>query len=75
MARAIRWPCDEAVIRSKQVESACAPNFALWVLVATILGSSMAFIDETALPVVRAKKPESRAGQREGDVEPNALEP
>ena len=51
MANVIRQPCDEGVIRSKVVRSACAPNTAPWVLAATILGSSMAFIDETALPV------------------------
>jgi EmrB/QacA subfamily drug resistance transporter len=51
MANVIRQPCDEGVIRSKVVRSACTPNTAPWVLAATILGSSMAFIDETALPV------------------------
>lgn len=34
-----------------EVQSACTPNAAPWVLAATILGSSMAFIDETALSV------------------------
>src|SRR5215218_90641 len=51
MAQVIRQPCDEGIIRSKEVRSACTPNAAPWVLAATILGSSMAFIDETALPV------------------------
>jgi EmrB/QacA subfamily drug resistance transporter len=51
MAQVIRQPCDEGVIRSKRVEAPCAPNVAPWVLAATILGSSMAFIDETAVPV------------------------
>lgn len=51
MANVIRQPCDEQVIRSMQVQSACTPNAAPWVLAATILGSSMAFIDETALSV------------------------
>src|SRR5215212_2233862 len=51
MAQVIRQPCDEGVIRSKRVEASCAPNAAPWVLAATILGSSMAFIDETAIPV------------------------
>jgi hypothetical protein len=51
MANVIRQPCDEVVIRSQKVQSACAPNVAPWVLAATILGSSMAFIDDTALPV------------------------
>jgi EmrB/QacA subfamily drug resistance transporter len=51
MANVIRQPCDEGVIRSQGVQAACTPNAAPWVLAATILGSSMAFIDETALPV------------------------
>jgi EmrB/QacA subfamily drug resistance transporter len=51
MAQVIRQPCDEGVIRSKKAETPCAPNAAPWVLAATILGSSMAFIDETAIPV------------------------
>jgi EmrB/QacA subfamily drug resistance transporter len=51
MANVIRQPCDEGVIRSKEAQSVCTPNAAPWVLAATILGSSMAFIDETALPV------------------------
>jgi MFS family permease len=51
MAQVIRQPCDEGVIRSQGAPSACAPNAAPWVLAATILGSSMAFIDETALSV------------------------
>jgi hypothetical protein len=50
MAGVVKQPCDEEVIRSKGAKSPCAPNAAPWVLVATILGSSMAFIDETALP-------------------------
>ena len=51
MAHVIRQPCEEGVIRSTGATAACAPNAAPWVLAATILGSSMAFIDETALPV------------------------
>jgi EmrB/QacA subfamily drug resistance transporter len=51
MAHVIRQPCDEGVIRTTGVHSVCSPNAAPWVLAATILGSSMAFIDETALPV------------------------
>jgi hypothetical protein len=51
MANVIRQPCDEGVIRSKEVDTPCVPNAAPWILAATILGSSMAFIDETALPV------------------------
>jgi EmrB/QacA subfamily drug resistance transporter len=51
MAGVVKQPCDEGVIRSKGARSPCTPNAAPWVLAATILGSSMAFIDETALPV------------------------
>ena len=49
-------PCDEAVLRST-VPSPCGRAAARWVLAATILGSSMAFIDGTvvnvALPVLQ----------------------
>jgi MFS family permease len=51
MANVIKQPCDEELIRSQETSSPCAPNAGPWVLSATILGSSMAFIDETALPV------------------------
>jgi MFS family permease len=51
MAQVIKQPCDEGAICSKEATSACAPNAAPWVLAVTILGSIMAFIDETAVPV------------------------
>jgi EmrB/QacA subfamily drug resistance transporter len=51
MAHVVRQPCDEGVIRSTEGQSVCTPTAAPWVLAATILASSMAFIDETALPV------------------------
>src|ERR671932_2238327 len=51
MAGIVKQPCDEGVIRSKGAKSPCTPNVTPWVLAATILGSSMAFIDETAIPV------------------------
>src|SRR5918911_2909070 len=51
MAGIAKQPCDEGVIRSKGAKSPCTPNVTPWVLAATILGSSMAFIDETAIPV------------------------
>lgn len=51
-------PCDEAVIRSGDVADPCAASSGVWVLIATILGSSMAFIDSTvvniALPALQA---------------------
>src|SRR6202790_1799745 len=51
-------PCDEAVVRSVNVDVPCARTAGRWVLAATILGSSMAFIDSTvvnvALPSLQA---------------------
>ncbi|MFZ0736147.1 MAG: MFS transporter [Candidatus Acidiferrales bacterium] len=44
-------PCDEAVIRSARADVPCAPQIAPWILAATILGSSMAFIDSTVVNV------------------------
>ena len=57
MANFVKSPCDEGVIRSAPQVAPCAPQVGVWVLVATILGSSMAFIDGTvvsvALPVIQ----------------------
>src|SRR6266849_4476062 len=54
----MRPPCDEAVIRSVSVRVPCSGGARLWILTATILGSSMAFIDSTvvnvALPALQA---------------------
>src|SRR5438034_1174869 len=54
----MRPPCDEAVIRSGSVRVPCGEGARLWILAATILGSSMAFIDSTvvnvALPALQA---------------------
>src|SRR5580704_11748173 len=51
-------PCDEAAIRSSEGGTPCAAKARIWVLVATIAGSSMAFIDSTvvnvALPALQA---------------------
>src|SRR6185312_12386032 len=47
----MRTPCDEAVIRSHDGASPCQRKQAIWILVATILGSSMAFIDSTVVNV------------------------
>lgn len=44
-------PCDEGVLRSGKAASPCGPAAERWVLAATILGSSMAFIDGTAVNV------------------------
>ncbi len=57
MANFVKAPCDEEVIRSGPPTLSCAPNVGRWVLVAMILGSSMAFIDgsvvNVALPVLQ----------------------
>src|SRR6185503_11477938 len=54
---AFRPPCDEAAIRASPASDACKGREA-WVLAATILGSSMVFIDGTvvnvALPAIQA---------------------
>jgi EmrB/QacA subfamily drug resistance transporter len=47
----IRQPCDEAVIESQPSAAPCKAKSASWVLAATILGSSMAFIDGTVVNV------------------------
>src|SRR6476659_7145434 len=54
----MRTPCDEAVLRSGTGEVPCGESAKPWILAATILGSSMAFIDSTvvnvALPAMQA---------------------
>src|SRR5437588_5128459 len=59
----MRTPCDESVMRSAGAEVPCTDvpvkrDARLWILAATILGSSLAFIDGTvvnvALPAVQA---------------------
>ncbi|PYL04203.1 MAG: MFS transporter [Verrucomicrobia bacterium] len=54
----IREPCDENVIRSAPTAAPCSKRAGRWVLVATTLASSMAFIDSTvvnvALPALQA---------------------
>lgn len=54
----MRMPCDEALLRSAGERSACQEEAKKWVLTATILGSSLAFIDSTvvnvALPALQA---------------------
>jgi len=55
---AMRTPCDEVMAQSTASAVPCAKEARTWVLVATILGSSMAFIDGTvvnvALPALQA---------------------
>jgi EmrB/QacA subfamily drug resistance transporter len=54
----MKTPCDEAVMRSAGAEAPCKPDAKLWILTATILGSSLAFIDGTvvnvALPAIQS---------------------
>jgi EmrB/QacA subfamily drug resistance transporter len=55
----MRTPCDEAVVRTAGAAAdPCRPEAKAWILAATILGSSLAFIDGTvvnvALPAVQA---------------------
>ena len=54
----MRSPCDEAVIRSGASASPCTARAQTWILAATIVASSMAFIDSTvvnvALPALQA---------------------
>ena len=47
----MKQPCDEAAIRSGAPAAPCAEKSRPWVLAATILGSSMAFIDSTVVNV------------------------
>ena len=51
-------PCDEGAIKSKPAAAPCKRAAEPWILAATILGSSMAFIDGTvvnvALPALQA---------------------
>jgi EmrB/QacA subfamily drug resistance transporter len=58
MANIVRQPCDEGVIASRTAAAPCTKASEPWILAATILGSSMAFIDGTvvniALPALQA---------------------
>src|SRR3989475_989172 len=47
----LKPPCDEGVIAAKKVEAPCSRKLGRWILAATILGSSMAFIDGTVVNV------------------------
>src|SRR6267378_1670735 len=58
MTSFVQPPCDEAIIRSGGAAMPCPKSSERWILAATILGSSMAFIDGTvvnvALPALQA---------------------
>src|ERR1043166_7205614 len=47
----LQEPCDENVIRSAPQTAPCAKSRGRWILAATILASSMAFIDGTVVNV------------------------
>src|SRR6266436_8226489 len=55
----VKPPCDEGVIAAKRSEAPCSKKLGPWILAATILGSSMVFIDGTvvnvALPALQSK--------------------
>src|SRR5437660_164176 len=51
MSILVREPCDESIIRSRPAVAPCSKSSARWVLTATILASSMAFIDGTVVNV------------------------
>jgi EmrB/QacA subfamily drug resistance transporter len=59
MANLVKSPCDEGAIRSAPSGIPCSQNVKAWVLVATILGSSLATIDSSvvnvALPVLQER--------------------
>src|SRR6267142_5686296 len=51
MSSVVRQPCDEGVILSRKHLTACTKTAGRWILAATILASSMAFIDSTVVNV------------------------
>src|SRR5437667_1253309 len=51
MLTSIQEPCNESVIRSRFASAPCSKLAGRWVLVATTLASSMAFIDGTVVNV------------------------
>src|SRR6266446_8791765 len=59
MGNIFKQPCDEAIIRSGVATAPCPQSAGPWILAATILGSSMVFIDGTvvnvALPALQSK--------------------
>src|SRR6266852_2554582 len=47
----LKPPCDEGVIATKSAAAPCSKKLGPWILAATILGSSMVFIDGTVVNV------------------------
>ncbi|HEX7440182.1 MAG TPA: MFS transporter, partial [Caldimonas sp.] len=66
MAQIGKPPCDDAVLRSGACAADAPPSVRRWVLVATILASSMAFVDGTmvnvALPAIQRDLQATSAG-------------
>ena len=48
----LKTACEDALANCGQAQSRCPPQAVIWVLLATILGSSMAFIDGTIVNVI-----------------------
>jgi EmrB/QacA subfamily drug resistance transporter len=51
VANIVKPPCDEGVITARSAAAPCDESSGRWVLAATILGSSMVFIDGTVVNV------------------------
>ena len=51
MANIFKPPCDEGVVLGRSAAVPCPPKPEAWILAATILGSSIAFIDGTVVNV------------------------
>lgn len=51
MTNIFRQPCDEGVVRARPMVVPCASGYEPWIMAATILGSSMVFIDGTVVNV------------------------
>jgi EmrB/QacA subfamily drug resistance transporter len=51
MSHAVRLPCDEGAIRCQERVPTAQAGVGAWVLAATIIGSSLAFIDGTVVSV------------------------
>ena len=73
---AARGPCDEGILRGAPASPCADPSAPRWILAATILGSSMAFLDgsvvNVALPVIQSSLRAS-AAQVQWVVEAYAL--
>ena len=51
MLGVVRPPCDEAIVRAAPETPGCASHAKRWVLVATILGSSVVFLEASVINV------------------------